>query len=85
MNKFEYIGWTKDDPTPRHIVGGPPTGWIFSDAIRLAKCPNCGSDPGYLCETPKGRKASHPHGERVRKWMDSVPPVNIVTVGKVSL
>lgn len=69
MNKYPYIGWTEDDPTPRHIVGGPLTGWILSDANRQIKCSKCGSDPGYLCETPKGKKARYAHDERVSEWM----------------
>lgn len=65
MNKHKHIGWTTDDPTPRHIIGGPLTGWMFSDATRQCKCPKCGSDPGYECETPKGYKAKYPHSERL--------------------
>ena len=65
MNNHKYIGWTADDPTPRHIIGGPITGWAFSDAVRQHKCPKCGSDPGYLCESPKGRKIDPPHSARV--------------------
>lgn len=65
MNRHKYTGWTVDDPTPRHIVGGPLTGWAYTDAIRQYKCPKCGSDPGYYCESKSGRKASVPHQERV--------------------
>lgn len=64
MNKHKYIGWTTDDRTPRHIVGGPPTGWAFSDAVRRHTCPTCGSEPGYECETKSGRKKWPPHQER---------------------
>jgi len=77
VNKHEYIGWTIDDPTSRHIVGGPLTGWIFSDTNRQVKCPLCNSDPGYYCETPTGRKVKGgvPHSERVQeftKWKNEL-------------
>lgn len=65
MNKHEYIGWTDDNPTPRHIVGGPITGWATSDAVRQHKCPKCNSDPGYYCESAKGRKVWPPHSDRI--------------------
>ena len=66
-NLHPYIGWTEDDKTPRQIVGGPLTGWAYSDTVRQHKCPKCGSDPGYECQSPKGRKVWPPHGERVQQ------------------
>lgn len=47
-----------------HIVKGPLTGWILSDAVRQSTCPKCESDPGYHCQTPSGRKAWPPHAQR---------------------
>jgi hypothetical protein len=70
MNKHPYIGWTNDDPTPRHIIGGSLTGWQYTDANRQVKCPKCGSDPGYLCETPKGEKCATPHWQRTKELND---------------
>jgi hypothetical protein len=70
MNKHPYIGWTTDDQTPRHIVGGPLTGWAWSDTVRQHKCPKCGSDPGYECESAKGRKVWPPHMSRVDQLTD---------------
>jgi hypothetical protein len=68
MNKHVYIGWTNDDKTPRQIIGGPLTGWMFSDVVRHAKCPKCQSDPGYECESAKGRKVWPPHGDRIEAF-----------------
>lgn len=52
------------DAQGNHVIGGPLTGWASSDAVRQSKCPRCGSDPGYHCDTPSGRKAWPPHHER---------------------
>lgn len=47
------------------VIGGPSTGWAWTDAYRQRKCPRCGSDPGFHCETPGGRRCWPPHRERV--------------------
>lgn len=59
-NKYKYL-----DADGKHSTRGPATGWVYSDAVRKSKCPKCGSDHGYHCETPKGRKVWPPHAERV--------------------
>jgi protein-disulfide isomerase len=60
MNKHKYL-----DSDGKHAIGGNLTGWIFTDAVRQVSCPKCGSGAGYICETPKGRKAWPPHNDRV--------------------
>lgn len=72
MNKHKYLGLAINADTGKpegnamvHVIGGPLTGWSFSDAVRQRKCPKCGSDPGYYCQTPTGRKAWPPHVERI--------------------
>lgn len=66
LNNNVYIGWTVDDPTPRQIVG-IPSGWAFSDAVRMHWCPKCGSFAGFHCQGPSGRKIWPPHSDRIAK------------------
>lgn len=61
-NKYKYL-----DAKGNHVTGGAATGWAFTDAVRQSKCPKCGSDPGYHCETPGGRKVWPPHNLRIRQ------------------
>jgi hypothetical protein len=68
MNRHPHMGWTQYDSTPRHTIGGQLTGWRYTDATRHVKCPKCGSDAGYVCETPKGRKSTSPHWQRMKEW-----------------
>jgi hypothetical protein len=67
MNKYKAMGYRTGAPGEplEHIIGGTPTKWMNTNANRFAKCPKCGSDPGYLCQTPKGNKAQQPHIERL--------------------
>ncbi len=58
-NKFKYL-----DSKGNHLVGGKLTGWAFTDAVRQNSCSKCGSNPGYHCQTPGGRKAWPPHNQR---------------------
>ena len=48
------------------------SGWIFTDA-RLVVCPKCAAQPNEYCRTPGGRKATHPHGERIVKLKEEHP------------
>lgn len=70
LNQHAYIGWTEDDPTPRQIIG-IPSGWIYSDAVRMQRCPKCSSDPGFHCQTAKGREVWPPHSARCRLQINS--------------
>lgn len=66
LNRHPYSGWTTDNPQPRQCVG-EPSGWAYSDAVRLHLCPRCGSSAGFHCQTDKGRKAWPPHSDRIEK------------------
>lgn len=68
-NKHPYL-----DNKGKHVVGGPLTGWVFADVNRHTACPKCGSDPGYCCQTPKGKKAATPHNERLRAYASGPVP-----------
>lgn len=59
-NKFQYMDSMGNVPTPESR-----TGFIFSDAVVRVGCPKCGSDAGYHCQTPRGRKAWPPHNPRI--------------------
>lgn len=42
-----------------------PTVAMFTNATHYVACPKCGSDAGYYCAAPSGRKTNHPHDARM--------------------
>jgi hypothetical protein len=78
MNKFKYL-----DSKGEHVVGGKLTGWVHTDMVRQGKCPRCGSDAGYHCETESGKKVWPPHSDRVpagyiSSWLSLTKPSEII-------
>jgi len=61
MNKFRQVNIFTGEP----ITDSP---WMFTATTAKVKCPKCGSDPGFYCETPKGRQASEPHTARCQAY-----------------
>ena len=43
--------------------------WMRVAAVQETKCPLCGSDPGYYCETPAGCRSDAPHARRVQAML----------------
>lgn len=39
----------------------------FTLCVQYYGCPKCGAEVGERCLTPKGRRATTPHNERVRQ------------------
>jgi hypothetical protein len=48
------------------------TGWANSDAIIEVACPRCKADKGFLCVTPRGRKAAQNHTERGLAYINKI-------------
>jgi hypothetical protein len=61
MNDHRYM--LRDGTTPP--PGSESTGWAFSDTVIQSGCPRCGSDAGYHCQSPSGRKQWPPHNARL--------------------
>lgn len=76
MNKYKLL-----DKNGKHLVGQKSTGWAFTDAVMMHKCEKCGSEPGYHCESPSGRKVWPPHSARVvvtEEHKASIDPISIL-------
>jgi hypothetical protein len=43
-------------------------GWRFTNATLLVACPRCGSEAGFYCQYPSGRRAFVPHTERMVEY-----------------
>jgi protein-arginine kinase activator protein McsA len=41
------------------------TGWQYTDAVLLTKCPKCNAEKEHYCESPSWRKIWAPHSERL--------------------
>lgn len=67
-NKHKYMVYV--DPSNvlsnemSHKIGGELTKAYYSNLCSHGTCSKCGSEPGYYCQTPKGRKVWPPHTER---------------------
>lgn len=72
MNRHKYMAYPVidgkiiDGQPMQHKIGGEKSGWFFSDTVSHVSCPRCKSDPGYECESPKGRAVWPPHTERMK-------------------
>lgn len=66
LNRHPALSWTRDDPTPRQVVG-ISSGWAWTDTVRMHWCPKCGSFAGFHCQSPNGREVWPPHAARVQK------------------
>ena len=49
------------------------TGWMWTDAKNLVRCPRCHVTAGEYCRRPSGRKAWPPHKERIDRLIDECP------------
>jgi len=65
MNKFPIKLNISIDKIPKQGIFYF-TGWQFTDAILNINCPKCRSGIGFYCETPRERKTTHPHKERMK-------------------
>lgn len=50
-----------------------PSGFLFTDAVRLVTCPLCLSLEGERCRQPSGRKANTPHTQRLIELTEKRP------------
>jgi hypothetical protein len=50
------------------------SGWPYTDTVTTTACPRCGVPAGEQCQTPKGRKAWPPHGERGAAYQEAIGP-----------